>query len=125
MKLFTETHEWIRIEGKKAVVGITQHAQKEIGSIVFVNLPEKGAIFKKGDEAFVVESTKAASDIPAPIAGVVSDVNESLMTDPTLLNSAPEDEGWVYVLDIENDETTLDLKYYMNENEYRALLLRE
>jgi glycine cleavage system H protein len=97
---FTDEHEWISVEGGTATVGITDYAQAQLGDIVFVELPELGANVKKGGEAAVVESVKAASDVFAPISGTVSDVNSALEEDPALVNSAPEGEGWFFRLSV-------------------------
>jgi glycine cleavage system H protein len=94
---FTEEHEWINIEDHEAaVVGITQHAQDALGDIVFVDLPEVGRTFKKGEVAGVVESVKAAADIYMPVTGEVVEVNEALRTDPALANRDPMGHGWFF-----------------------------
>jgi len=97
---FTKDHEYIRVEGGTGIVGITQYAQEQLGDIVFVELPDVGKTLKQGDEAAVVESVKAASEIYAPVSGTVSAVNETLSGDPGLINSAPDGEGWIYKLTI-------------------------
>ena len=91
---YTEDHEWVAVEGDVATVGITNHAQEALGDIVFIELPEVGATYAQGDEAGVVESVKAASDIFAPVSGEVIEVNEALDADNSLANSAPETDGW-------------------------------
>jgi len=93
---YTATHEWVKIEGTVAIVGITDHAQDALGDITFVELPKKGAALKKGKECAVIESVKAASDIYAPVSGTVSEVNESLETGPEAINSDAHGEGWIY-----------------------------
>jgi len=94
---FTEEHEWINIEDHEAaVVGITPHAQDALGDIVFVDLPEVGRTFKKGEVAGVVESVKAAADIYMPVTGEVVEVNEALRTDPALANRDPMGHGWFF-----------------------------
>ena len=100
MLKYTEEHEWLNLDGEVATVGITEHAAKLLGDIVFVQLPEVGTKFAKGDDAAVVESVKAASEIYAPVSGTVSAVNETLSGDPGLINSAPDGEGWIYKLTI-------------------------
>ena len=93
---FTPEHEYIRVEGSTGVVGITPYAQESLGDIVFVELPAVGKALKKGDEAAVVESVKAASEIYAPVSGTVTEVNEALSANPGLINSAPQADGWIY-----------------------------
>src|SRR5687768_4103681 len=95
---YTEEHEWIRVEGDEATVGITDFAQGQLGDIVFVELPEAGRQLAKGGEAAVVESVKAASDVYAPVSGEVTEGNQALTADPALVNSDPEGEGWFFRL---------------------------
>lgn len=93
---FTSDHEWIRVEGDVATVGITNYAQEQLGDLVFVELPETGRAISKGDTVVVVESVKAASDVYAPIAGEITEVNDALSADPALVNSAAEQDGWLW-----------------------------
>ncbi len=95
---YTEEHEWIRVEGDEATVGITDFAQGQLGDIVFVELPEAGRQVTKGGEAAVVESVKAASDVYAPVDGEIVEPNPALGDDPSLVNSDPEGEGWFFRL---------------------------
>ena len=95
---FSKDHEWVAIDGDVATVGITDHAQAALGDVVFVELPEVGAVLGQGDQAGVVESVKAASEIYAPIAGEVVEVNAALVEDPALANRAAEAEGWFFRL---------------------------
>ncbi len=95
---FTKDHEYVRLEGGVAVVGITNFAQEQLGDIVFVELPPVGKVLKQGDEAAVVESVKAASEVYAPASGTVTEVNAALSGDPSLINSASEAEGWMFKL---------------------------
>ncbi len=104
---YTRDHEWIRTDGVRATVGITDFAQHALGDIVFVELPEIGRKLEKGKEAAVVESVKAASDVFAPVSGEVVDVNAALKDDPARVNSSPEDEGWFFKLKI-SDASELD-----------------
>jgi len=97
---YTKTHEWVKVEGDKARVGITDHAQHELGDMVFVELPKVGQKVKKGAQFAVVESVKAASDVYSPIDGEVVEVNEELSNAPETLNKSPYDEGWIAVLKI-------------------------
>jgi len=91
---YTKDHEWVRVEGDLATVGISDHAQEQLGDVVFVELPEIGRQVAKGDAMAVVESVKAASDVYAPISGEVVEVNEALNDDPSLVNSGAESGGW-------------------------------
>src|SRR4051812_25679219 len=94
---YTQDHEWIRVEGgDAAVVGITVHAQDALGDVVYVDLPEVGRSYKKGEVAGVVESVKAAADVFMPMDGEITEVNEALRSDPSLANSAPLAEGWFF-----------------------------
>lgn len=92
---FTTTHEWLKEEQEEVVIGITDHAQQLLGDMVFVELPELGDSVHAGDELGVVESVKAASDFYAPVSGTVSAINEAVVADPALVNSAPYDQGWL------------------------------
>jgi glycine cleavage system H protein len=98
---YTEEHEWIQIEEHEAaVVGITLHAQDALGDVVFVDLPEVGKTFKKGEVAGVVESVKAAADLYMPVTGVIAEVNEELRADPSLANTDPLGKGWFFTVHI-------------------------
>ena len=98
MRYFTEDHEWIDVDGDVATVGITDYAQGQLGDIVFVETPEEGKTVSKGDDAAVVESVKAASDVYAPVAGTVIEGNAQLADNPALVNEDPEGEGWFFKL---------------------------
>jgi glycine cleavage system H protein len=93
---YTKTHEWVKIEGTTALVGISDHAQKALGDITFVELPEVNTTFKKETECGVIESVKAASDLYAPVSGMVSEVNDSLETAPEAVNNDPYGKGWIF-----------------------------
>lgn len=93
---FTDDHEWIRVEGDIATVGITNYAQEQLGDLVFVELPQAGRALVKGDAAVVVESVKAASDVYAPVDGEVTAVNDALASDPGTVNSGAEGDGWLW-----------------------------
>jgi glycine cleavage system H protein len=99
---YTEDHEWIRIEGQTATVGITQHAQDALGDVVFVDLPEVGSILAPKATAGVVESVKAAADVYMPISGKITEVNEALRADPSLANSDPLGAGWFFKVELSN-----------------------
>ncbi|MDT8280658.1 MAG: glycine cleavage system protein GcvH [Erythrobacter sp.] len=118
-RYFTDEHEWIDVEDGIATVGITEYAQGQLGDIVFVELPEAGALIEQGKDAAVVESVKAASDVYAPITGEITEVNPALEDDPALVNSAPEDDGWFFKMTIA-DEGELDK--LMDEDGYKAFV---
>ena len=112
---FTPEHEYIRIEGSTGIVGITPYAQEQLGDIVFVELPALGKVLKKGDEAAVVESVKAASEIYAPVSGTVTEVNPALLGEPGLINTDPENAGWMFKIAIDDAseiDTLLDADGY-------------
>jgi len=101
--LFTEDHEWISIDSGVATVGITIHAQEQLGDLVFVDLPEVGRTVSKGEGIVVVESVKAASDVYAPVDGEVLEVNQAVSSDPALINQAAEGEGWLFKLKLSDE----------------------
>ena len=104
---FTQDHEWLQLSGETATVGITVHAQDALGDVVFVELPEVGKTFAKGDVAGVVESVKAAADVYMPLDGTITEVNEDLRADPSLANSAPQGAGWFFRITL-SDPSQLD-----------------
>lgn len=104
---FTEDHEWISLDGDVATVGITNHAQEQLGDLVFVELPEVGSTVAKGDAAAVVESVKAASDVYSPVDGTITEVNEALTSDPAMVNQKAEKEGWLWKMKL-SDASQLD-----------------
>ena len=114
---FTKDHEWVRVDGDSATVGISDHAQAALGDIVFAELPEAGRSLSKGDEAAVVESVKAASDVYAPVSGTVTEANAALGDDPALANREPEEGGWFFKLTL-SDPSELD--GLIDEPAYRA-----
>ena len=113
---FTEEHEWIRVDGDIATVGISNHAQEQLGDIVFAEVPEAGRQLNKGQEAAVVESVKAASDVYAPVSGEVVEGNPAVADDPALINSDPEGEGWFFKLKLDDPG---ELDGLMDEAAYR------
>ncbi|MES2137132.1 MAG: glycine cleavage system protein GcvH [Pseudomonadota bacterium] len=116
---FTKEHEWIRVEGDTATVGISNHAQEALGDIVFAEVPEAGRRVSKGQEAAVVESVKAASDVYAPVSGEVIEGNQAVADDPALINSDPEGQGWFFQLKLDNPS---ELEGLMDEAAYREWL---
>ena len=114
---YTEDHEWLKIEGDSAVVGITHHAQDALGDVVFVDLPEVGKSFAQKDVAGVVESVKAAADVYMPASGVITEVNETLRADPSLANTDPQGAGWFFKVKLA-DASQLDA--LMDETRYAS-----
>lgn len=120
MLKFTKDHEWLRIEGDVATVGITTHAQEQLGDLVFVELPEPGARLEIGSAVAVVESVKAASDVYAPVSGEVIEVNQAIANEPSLVNSDPLGNGWFFKIKIADSSQLADL---LDEKAYEALLV--
>ncbi|MEK9785421.1 MAG: glycine cleavage system protein GcvH [Gammaproteobacteria bacterium] len=116
---FTEDHAWVRRDGDVATIGITDFAQDQLGDVVFVQLPEEGAVMSVGQEAAVIESVKAAGEIKSPLSGVVVEVNTALLDAPERINDDPTGEGWFYRLRVIGDDASGAL---LNEDAYRALL---
>lgn len=115
---YTENHDWVRIEGRTVTVGVTDFAQKELGDIVFVELPDQGEEYSQGEEMVVIESVKSVSDVEAPISGKVTEVNESLEGEPEKINESPFDSGWLVKLDMEDES---ELEPLLEESEYEEL----
>jgi glycine cleavage system H protein len=118
-KRYTQDHEWIMMDGDEAIVGITDYAQHQLGDVVFVELPEIGKSFGKGDEIAVVESVKAASEIYAPIGGEIIATNLALESSPSHVNEQPEDGGWFVRIKPSNVN---DLQHLMDEEAYQNFL---
>jgi len=116
---FTEDHEWLSVEGDIATVGITNHAQEQLGDLVFVELPEVERVVEKGEAIVVVESVKAASDVYAPLNGEVIAINEELNGNPALVNSAAEGEGWLWKMKISD---AAQLEGLLDAAGYQALV---
>jgi glycine cleavage system H protein len=114
-KKFSKKHEWVSIEGDTATVGITKHATEMLGDIVFVEVPEQGKSVEKEGQAAVVESTKAASDVYSPIAGEVTESNEAIVSDPSLVNQDPEGNGWFFKIKVSDINQINNL---MNKTDY-------
>lgn len=119
MLKFTDDHEWLRIEGDTAVVGITDFAQGQLGDLVFIELPQVGKQFKKGDAAAVVESVKVASDVYAPIDGEIVEVNEAVVKEPQLVNTDPMGKGWFFKMKIAARDQLTQMK---DEKQYQELV---
>jgi glycine cleavage system H protein len=116
---FTEEHEWIAVDGDTATVGITDHAQEQLGDLVYVELPEVGRTVAKGDDAAVVESVKAASDVYAPVSGEIIAVNEELGGDPGLVNRSAESDGWLMKMKLSDKG---ELEGLMDADAYAAMI---
>ena len=120
-RYFTEDHEWIDVDGETGTVGISEYAQSQLGDIVFVDVPEEGKQLAKGDEAAVVESVKAASDVYSPVSGTVIEGNAALADEPALVNTDPEAEGWFYKITLTN---VGELDALMDEAAYEAFVAK-
>ena len=116
---FTKEHEWIRVEGDTATVGISNHAQEQLGDIVFAEAPDAGRSLRKGEEAAVVESVKAASDVYSPISGTVIEGNPALADDPAIINNDPEGAGWFFKLEVTDPS---EFEGLMDEAAYRSFV---
>jgi glycine cleavage system H protein len=120
-RYFTEDHEWIDVDGDVGTVGITEYAQEQLGDIVFVEVPEEGKTVSKGDEAAVVESVKAASDVYSPVSGSVVEGNEALGDAPGLVNEDPEGDGWFFKITLSDPS---ELEGLMDESKYQAFVAK-
>ena len=118
---FLDSHEWIKEDDNTVVVGISDHAQNELGEVVFVELPAIGDEFVSGDEAAVVESVKAASEVYTPISGQVFEVNDALEENPELVNTSPYEDGWFFKLKV-SDENLGSIDSLMTAEEYSSML---
>ena len=120
-RYFTEDHEWVEVDGDIGTVGISEYAQGQLGDIVFVDVPEEGKELTKGDEAAVVESVKAASDVYSPVSGTVLEGNAELADNPALVNEDPEADGWFFKLTLTDPG---ELKELMDETAYAAFVAK-
>ncbi|WP_454287008.1 glycine cleavage system protein GcvH [Rhizobium arsenicireducens] len=119
MLKFTAEHEWLKLEGDVATVGITSHAAEQLGDLVFVELPEVGAAFDKGADAATVESVKAASEVYCPLDGEITEINQAIVDDPSLVNSDPQGAGWFFKLKL---KTVADADALLDEAAYKELI---
>ena len=120
-RYFTEDHEWVDVDGDIGTVGISEYAQSQLGDIVFVEVPDEGKELTKGDEAAVVESVKAASDVYSPVSGEVIEGNAALVDTPGLVNEEPEGDGWFYKLTLSDPD---ELDSLMDEVAYAAFVAK-
>jgi glycine cleavage system H protein len=116
---YIKSHEWIRLEGNLAYVGISDHAQKEVTDVVYVEMAKVGKALKAGEEATTLESVKAAFSIYAPVSGTISKTNTALEGDPGLINKSPYENGWIYALEVTNPA---ELNSLMTEEQYQDFL---
>ena len=118
---FLDSHEWVKVDDNTVIVGISDHAQNELGEVVFVELPAIGDEFVSGDEAAVVESVKAASEVYTPLSGEVIEVNEALEENPEFVNTSPYEDGWFFKLRV-SDENLGSIDSLMTAKEYSSML---
>ena len=118
---FLDSHEWVKVDDNTVIVGISDHAQNELGEVVFIELPAIGDEFVSGDEAAVVESVKAASEVYTPLSGEVVEVNEALEENPELVNTSPYEDGWFFKLRV-SDENLGSIDSLMTAEEYSSML---
>jgi glycine cleavage system H protein len=117
---FSKSHEWVSQENEVATIGITSYAQKELGQVVFVQLPKIGDLVRAGVEAVVLESTKAAADVYSPVSGKIVAINEELAKDPSLINHSPESKGWLFKVALSHPQ---ELTHLLTSAEYQKLLV--
>lgn len=118
---FLDSHEWVKVDDNTVIVGISDHAQNELGEVVYVELPAIGDEFVSGDEAAVVESVKAASEVYTPLSGEVIEVNEALEENPEFVNTSPYEDGWFFKLRV-SDENLGSIDSLMTAEEYSSML---
>jgi glycine cleavage system H protein len=116
---YTDTHEWILVKGSEGIVGVTHYAQEELGAIVHVQLPKVGQEVAMGEEICVLESTKAAADVYAPVSGKISSINEEVIKHPNKINESAEGKGWLFQITVSN---VLELKDLLTSSEYKAIV---
>ncbi len=119
---YSSTHEWVRVEGNRAVIGVTDYAQSELGDVTYLELPEIGDTVEAGQPFGVIESVKADEELFAPVSGTVVDVNQNAIDHPEVVNDDPYGEGWLIVVEMSNPN---ELKTLMNAEQYRHMLEQE
>jgi len=120
--LYTKSHEWVKVEDDRAIVGVTSYAQDQLVEVVFVELPEEGKEVKAGDAVATLESVKAVADVYAPVSGKIIEVNKQLENQPELVNQDPYGEGWILVIEIAGEE---ELHTLMKVSDYQSLIENE
>ncbi|HOQ50430.1 MAG TPA: glycine cleavage system protein GcvH [Candidatus Atribacteria bacterium] len=120
--LYTKSHEWVKVEDDRAIVGVTSYAQDQLVEVVFVELPEEGKEVKAGDAVATLESVKAVADVYAPVSGKIIEVNKQLENQPELVNQDPYGEGWIFVIEIAGEE---ELHTLMKVSDYQSLIENE
>jgi glycine cleavage system H protein len=118
-KRYTKDHEWVQLDGDIATVGITDHAQEQLGELVFIELPEPERAVTASEACAVVESVKAASDVYAPLAGKIAEINETIVEDPSIVNNDAEGEGWFFRMELDNTD---DFEALMDQDAYEEFL---
>ncbi len=121
-RLYSRSHEWVRVDGDVATIGITDHAQKELGEVVFVDLPEVGEIFDAGQEFGTIESVKAVSELFSPVTGEVLELNKNLGDEPGAINEDPHGEGWLMKVKVSSDD---NLSHLLSSADYEKFLAEE
>ncbi len=116
---YTKTHEWVRVEGEIATVGITDYAQSELGDIVFIELPEVGRVVSAGEAFATIEAVKTVADVYAPVSGEIVEVNETLRTSPDVANKSPYDEGWIVKIRMSKPD---EVKSLLSAEDYKAMI---
>jgi len=120
--LYTETHEWVRVEGNQVMIGLTDYAQSQLKDIVYVDMPEAGSEFKKGDSLGVVESVKTVADVYSPVTGKMVEANFTLKDHPQFVNEDPYGKGWLVKMEIQNGE---ELENLLSSEAYQGSLPKE
>ncbi|MDD5456008.1 MAG: glycine cleavage system protein GcvH [Candidatus Margulisbacteria bacterium] len=119
---YSDEHEWVKVDGKNAVVGITDYAEDALGDVVFVELPQVGEDFAQMDQVGVIESVKTVSNIYIPVSGRITEINEAVVENPALVNSSPYDEGWLFKIEMYEPAELEDLK---SSEEYEEMISEE
>lgn len=119
---FSKTHEWVKLDGDIATIGISDHAQKELGDIVFIELPKPNAEIQKGGVISTIETVKTVANVFSPLKGTIVEANQKLVKNQTLLNKSPKGEGWIAKLKVDQSEAEKEIENLLTEDQYRKLL---
>ena len=119
---YTEEHEWIRYDGGKATIGVTEYAQQRLGDVVFVEMPEKGLVLERGSNAAEIESVKAVGDLIMPLSGEIIEINEKLADSPEIVNTSPYEDGWIIKIKFSHSD---ELKDLLSHKDYKLLIESE